>query len=117
MLSHKSQLSHRRHTQLCVASNNKCSTSHERNETYLTTKQTAAILQVSVKTLESWRRTQLQGPPYCKLGHLVRYRMSDLAAYMEDILIEPTTVDILRKSITSPKTVHLVATSMDDVNK
>ena len=92
-------------------------TSHERNETYLTTKQTAAILQVSVKTLESWRRTQLYGPPYCKLGHLVRYRLSDLATYMEEILIEPTPVDILSKSIKSPKTMRLVSSKSDDVGQ
>ena len=92
-------------------------TSHECNETYLTTKQTAAILQASVKTLESWRRTQLYGPPYCKLGHLVRYRLSDLATYMEEILIEPTPVDILSKSIKSPKTMRLVSSKSDDVGQ
>ena len=84
-------------------------TSHERNETYLTTKQTAAILQVSVKTLESWRRTQLYGPPYCKLGHLVRYRLSDLVAYMEEVLVEPTKVDRISDLIKFPGTVRLSA--------
>ena len=84
--------------------------SHERNETYLTTKQTAAILQVSVKTLESWRRTQLYGPPYCKLGHLVRYRLSDLEGYMEEILVEPTKIEAFCDTIKFPKNIRLTAT-------
>ena len=83
--------------------------SHEHNETYLTTKQTATILQVSVKTLESWRRTQLYGPPYCKLGHLVRYRLSDLEGYMEEILVEPTKIEAFCDTIKFPKTVRLSA--------
>lgn len=91
-------------------------TTHEFSETYLTTKQAAEILQVSPKTLQSWRRTQMQGPPYCKLGRTIRYRMSDLAAFMEEILIEPTSIDILRKSITSPKTIHLVSAKAGDTD-
>lgn len=90
--------------------------SYDFSETYLTTKQAAELLQVSPKTLESWRRTQMQGPPFCKLGHFVRYRLSDLEAYMEEILIEPTAIDILHKSIASPKTVRLITTSMDESN-
>jgi len=62
---------------------------HECNEIYLTTDQVAGILQVSVKTLESWRRTQVRGLPFCRQGRFVRYRLSDLEAYMRGIVIEP----------------------------
>ena len=91
-------------------------TSYECNETYLTTKQAAEILQVSAKTLESWRRTQLQGPPYCKQGHLVRYRLSDLEAYMQEILVEPAKIDRISDVIKFPKTVRLSATKSVESN-
>ena len=91
-------------------------TSRDSNEIYLTTMQAAKILQVSPKTLESWRRTQLQGPPYCKEGHLVRYRKSDLDAYMRKIRVIPTEIKAFLDTIKSPKTIHLTTTNSDETN-
>lgn len=42
----------------------------------------AEILGAQVKTLQSWRWGK-RGPKYLKVGRLVRYRLSDLAEYME----------------------------------
>lgn len=78
-------------------------TTRDFRETYLKTKQAAELLQVSYKTLESWRRTQLQGPPYCKIGRTVRYRLSDLEAYMEEILVHPTNVSDIKDLIRLPE--------------
>lgn len=47
------------------------------------TVEAAAILGVSPRTLEGWRLKQI-GPKYSRLGpRLVRYRCSDLAAWIE----------------------------------
>lgn len=48
--------------------------------TYLTTEQAAQYLCVSKSTLENWRWLR-GGPPYIKLGHLVRYKVEDLEAW------------------------------------
>lgn len=48
----------------------------------LTTKEAAALLRKSPITLEIWRTTGY-GPRYLKLGHSVRYLLSDLLAFEE----------------------------------
>ncbi len=48
----------------------------------LTSEEAAAILKVSVHTLESWRASRI-GPVYTKMGGLVRYRNGDLEEYVE----------------------------------
>ena len=45
--------------------------------------QAAEILQVSTRTLQSWRYRG-EGPPYFRMGRLVRYRLSDLAEWLDD---------------------------------
>lgn len=42
----------------------------------------ARLLGVSIKTLEKWA-WEGKGPEFVKVGHLVRYRPSDVAAYLE----------------------------------
>ena len=43
----------------------------------------AALLRVSVRTLQAWR-TKSTGPRYVRLGRLVRYRRGALINYMND---------------------------------
>jgi predicted DNA-binding transcriptional regulator AlpA len=47
----------------------------------LTEKQVATLLEVSIKTLQGWR-LKGGGPPYVKMGRLIRYAESDLEAYV-----------------------------------
>ena len=49
---------------------------------YFTTKQAAARLTLSPNTLEVWR-CRGEGPRFLKLGRAVRYRDTDLDAYIE----------------------------------
>lgn len=44
-------------------------------------KQAAKLLCVPHRTLQTWRQTG-RGPQYLKLGALVRYRPSDVDAYL-----------------------------------
>lgn len=49
--------------------------------------ETAQFLCVSVETLAQWR-SQRRGPPYVKLeSRLVRYRLRELEAYLEERLV------------------------------
>lgn len=46
-------------------------------------KEAAACLAIAVTTLRNWRSLGGKGPPYVKVGtRLVRYRRSDLAAFI-----------------------------------
>lgn len=47
---------------------------------HLTQDEVAARLQISPRTLESWRVSGL-GPAFLKVGACVRYRMEDIQAY------------------------------------
>lgn len=51
-------------------------------EELLTPKETAAILRVSIGTLANWRVTQCRWLPFVKLGRSVRYRRSDIDAFL-----------------------------------
>jgi excisionase family DNA binding protein len=46
-------------------------------------KQAAEYLGVSVGTLEVWRCTKRYPLPFIKVGRLVKYRKSDLDAFLE----------------------------------
>lgn len=50
-------------------------------QTLLTPEAAATRLAVSPATLERWR-VRREGPPFVKLGRLVRYRGADLDAYV-----------------------------------
>lgn len=48
----------------------------------LTQDEAAQILAVQSDTLAHWRARK-QGPSFCKLGRMVRYRRQDLTSYVE----------------------------------
>jgi excisionase family DNA binding protein len=50
--------------------------------TLVDTEQAAAILHVNTRTLTNWRSTG-KSPKYIKCGRSVRYRVSDLKAWLE----------------------------------
>jgi predicted DNA-binding transcriptional regulator AlpA len=59
----------------------------------LDTRQAAELTGIAAHTLECWRRDG-EGPPYVKLGRLMKYRRIDLDAFMESNMLErfrPTT--------------------------
>ena len=51
-------------------------------------KEAARITGFSVKTLQN-RRYLRQPPVFLKVGRLVRYRLSDLRAFLEGCVVEP----------------------------
>jgi len=51
-------------------------------------RQAAAVLGVSVALLRKWRRTG-GGPPYLRIGKLVRYRLSALRNFMDSCVVDP----------------------------
>lgn len=48
----------------------------------MSTKEAAEFLGVSVQTLNVWRMTGRYNLPYVKVGRIVRYRESDLQAFV-----------------------------------
>jgi excisionase family DNA binding protein len=48
----------------------------------LNTEQAAAYLGVTMRTLEVWRCTKRHAIPYIKVGRLVKYRKTDLDAWL-----------------------------------
>ena len=55
---------------------------------YLDTKSASGLTGISTVTLEKWRTTG-EGPPFVKLGRIVRYRRSDLQDFMDAHLVSP----------------------------
>ena len=51
-------------------------------ETLLNERDVARITQLSVASVRRWRLLR-QGPKYLKIGSAVRYRYSDIAAWLE----------------------------------
>lgn len=49
----------------------------------LTPDQAASLLGLSVETLNVWRCTKRYKLPYVKTGRLVRYKLSDIEAFIE----------------------------------
>ena len=56
-------------------------------EDMLTTHQLAKILSVSPRTLDNWRSAS-RGPAYFRFEGTVRYRMSDVAAWLKARRVE-----------------------------
>lgn len=54
----------------------------------LTEEQAAAVLGLKKTTLQQ-RRWQKQPPAYVKIGRFVRYRMTDIAAYLDSCVVNP----------------------------
>lgn len=57
----------------------------------LTTRQAAELLQVRPATLEQWRWRGVCGPRYVAVGRSIRYRRSDIDAYLESRTFNSTT--------------------------
>ncbi len=53
------------------------------DDVLLKTEQAATLLQIPASTLGKWRSTGENNIPYIKIGHHVRYRTSDLRAYID----------------------------------
>lgn len=51
-------------------------------ETHLNEQEAANYLNVSLSGLRKWR-TRRVGPRYCRFGRLIRYRQSDLDAWVD----------------------------------
>lgn len=51
--------------------------------------QAACVLNTSTQTLANWRATGRYVLPYVKVGRLVRYRLSDLEAFIEIRTVSP----------------------------
>jgi predicted DNA-binding transcriptional regulator AlpA len=64
-------------------------TSKVRKARLLDTMDVAVELGLSPRTLEGWRRRG-EGPPYLKVGRLVKYRPEDIEAYKATRLRENT---------------------------
>ncbi len=67
-----------------------------KNPNLLNTNQAAFELGVSPKTLSFWRCTD-KGPAFIKLGGLVLYRRTDLAAYVAANRFDPAGIQIASK--------------------
>ena len=52
-------------------------------QTLLDERKAAEVLGVSPGTLSVWRSTGRYQVPFVKVGHLVRYRLADLEAWLE----------------------------------
>ena len=57
-------------------------------EEYLTEKEVADKLKISIYTLRN-DRSKRRGLPFVKLGGSVRYRESDIVKYMDEHLVMP----------------------------
>lgn len=53
------------------------------SDTLLDNEQAAVFLDVAPNTLAVWRSTGRYGIPFVKIGRKVRYRLSDLNAWLE----------------------------------
>lgn len=52
------------------------------NDDLLERIEVAVLLGISVSTLEKWSSTRRDGPPFIKVGRLVRYRRSDVEQWL-----------------------------------
>ena len=55
---------------------------------YLTAKETAAVLKISIEGLRKMRRER-RGLPYYKRGRGILYKRSDIHAFLEGNRVEP----------------------------
>ena len=59
----------------------------------LTEDETANLLAVAPQTLSVWRSTKRYGLRYSKIGRNVRYKLSDVMAFIESRTISPIAAD------------------------
>lgn len=55
----------------------------------LDAREAAKYLGISVHTLDTWRSTKRHVIPYLKVGGRIRYRKSDLDAWLESCVVVP----------------------------
>lgn len=55
----------------------------------LTPSEAAQMLRCSEKILANWRCSRLKGPRFVKCGSLVRYRLGDVLAFIEEQTVNP----------------------------
>ena len=60
----------------------------ERADELMTEQEAAAHLGVSVSGMRKWRARQT-GPKYAKFGKIIRYRRSDLDAFVQSRIVTP----------------------------
>src|SRR2546425_10455608 len=60
-----------------------------RSPKLLTDKEAAAMLSVSVSLLRKWRLRREGGPPYYRVGRVVRYSPNALEAFLEERQVRP----------------------------
>jgi len=65
------------------------------NPELLNEQQAGAYIGISPGTLSVWRSVNRYGIPYIKVGHRVRYRKSDLDAWLESRTVIPPEVATL----------------------
>lgn len=64
------------------------------SEEYIDDNEVAKILGKSVLTIRNWRSKGYNyGPRFLKIGHNVRYRRSDVEAWIEGCIIDPAARD------------------------
>lgn len=56
---------------------------NQQSETLMRPEEVATALKVEVETLNVWRCTKRYPLPYVKIGRCVRYRASDVQAFIE----------------------------------
>jgi len=61
-----------------------------KQEKLVSPKRAAALLDTTTQTLANWRATGRYPLPYVKVGRLVRYRLSDLEALIQDGTVSPS---------------------------
>jgi hypothetical protein len=57
------------------------------NPNLLNEREAAGVIACSVALLRKWRLFD-EGPAYCKIGRLVRYRQEDLNAFLDQHRVE-----------------------------
>ncbi|MGA8758009.1 MAG: helix-turn-helix domain-containing protein [Stellaceae bacterium] len=57
---------------------------------YMDTREAAGYLGISANTLNCWR-SRREGPPFCKIGGKVRYRLADLDAWADGRRRDPSS--------------------------
>ena len=70
---------------------------HINDAPLLTEAQVADYLSLSMRTLQAWR-VRGSGPKFCRLGRAVRYRLADLAAWLDTNAAHSTTEADARES-------------------
>ena len=53
----------------------------------------SAKLGIAKQTLSNWRHTRLAGPPFVRVGRLIRYDSDAVQAWLEENTVTPSKAD------------------------